>query len=140
MGSTQPLTEMSTRNLPEVKVGRLVRLTTLPPFVSRLFRENVGASTSDNAMDLHGLLHVCCDSNCCTSERVAAECSCVIIIPVIRVLGIIGCSRQCQYPRHFRVHSTLVWRRSHRQRKQRLRDLNRLKSAKCSGNVCRGRT
>jgi hypothetical protein len=34
LGSTQPLTEMSTRNLPEggrVKGGRRVRLTTLPP-------------------------------------------------------------------------------------------------------------
>jgi hypothetical protein len=31
-------------------------LTTLPPSVSRLSRENVGASTSHNTMDLHGLL------------------------------------------------------------------------------------
>jgi hypothetical protein len=55
-GSTQPLTEMSTRNLPEGK-GRLeLRLTTLPPSVSRLPRENVGASTSHNPMGLHGLL------------------------------------------------------------------------------------
>ena len=29
--STQPLAEMSTRNFPEVKLGRYVRLTTLPP-------------------------------------------------------------------------------------------------------------
>jgi hypothetical protein len=34
LGSTRPLTEMSTRNLPGVKGGRRVRLTTLPPSVS----------------------------------------------------------------------------------------------------------
>jgi hypothetical protein len=55
LGSTQPLTEMSTRNLPVGKGGRRVRLT-LPPSVSRLSRENVGASTSHNPMGLHYLL------------------------------------------------------------------------------------
>jgi hypothetical protein len=39
LGSTQPLTEMSTRNLKKrnmgVKCGRRVGLTTLPPSVSR---------------------------------------------------------------------------------------------------------
>jgi hypothetical protein len=37
LGSTQPLTELSTRNLPEgVKGGCCVRLITLPPSISRL--------------------------------------------------------------------------------------------------------
>jgi hypothetical protein len=35
-GSTQPLTEMSARNLPEVKRDRRVGLRVLPPSVSRL--------------------------------------------------------------------------------------------------------
>jgi hypothetical protein len=39
----EPLTEMSTRNrkimFPGVKCGRCVRLTTLPPYVSRLSRQ-----------------------------------------------------------------------------------------------------
>jgi hypothetical protein len=39
-----------------VKGGRRVKLTTSPPSVSRLSRENVGASTSHNPMGLYGLL------------------------------------------------------------------------------------
>jgi hypothetical protein len=54
LGSTQPLTEMSTRNLLGVKSGRRVGLTTLPPSMSRM-SDNVGASTSRNPKGLHGL-------------------------------------------------------------------------------------
>jgi hypothetical protein len=42
LGSTQPLTEMSTRNLPwRVKGGRCVGLTTLPPY--HRFSRNAGS-------------------------------------------------------------------------------------------------
>jgi hypothetical protein len=50
LGLTQPLTKMSTRNVPGDKSGRHVRLTNLAPSVSCL--ENVGASTSHNPMDM----------------------------------------------------------------------------------------
>jgi hypothetical protein len=57
LGSTQPLREMSTRNLPGGQNGgRRVRLSTLPPSLSRLSRQNLGAPTSHNPMGLHGLL------------------------------------------------------------------------------------
>jgi hypothetical protein len=54
LGSTQPLTEMSTREFPRGKCGRRLGLTTLPPSVSRM-SANVGASTSHSPKGLHGL-------------------------------------------------------------------------------------
>jgi hypothetical protein len=54
LGSTQPLTEMSTRHLLGGKKQPDVGLTTLPPSVSRM-AENIGASTSCNPKGLHGL-------------------------------------------------------------------------------------
>jgi hypothetical protein len=54
LGSTQPLREMSTRNLSRGKSGRRVELTTLQPSVSRM-TENMGASISHNPKGPHGL-------------------------------------------------------------------------------------
>jgi hypothetical protein len=54
LGSTKPLTEISTRNLHGGKGGRHVGLTTLSPSVCRM-SENVGTSTSRNPNGLHGL-------------------------------------------------------------------------------------
>jgi hypothetical protein len=51
LGSTQPLTEISTTNFPGGKSGRRIGLRTLPPSVSRM-SEKVGASTSKS---LNGL-------------------------------------------------------------------------------------
>jgi hypothetical protein len=48
LGSTQPLAEMSTRNLPGGKGRPARKADNSPPSVSRLSSENVGASTSHN--------------------------------------------------------------------------------------------
>jgi hypothetical protein len=55
LGSTQPLTEMSTRNLPGGKKRPAHRADnpTLPPSTSRM-SGNVGASDSRNTRGLHG--------------------------------------------------------------------------------------
>jgi hypothetical protein len=54
--STQPLTEMSTRNLPGGK-GMLVRKAdNLTAICEPIVLETVGASTSHNTMGLHGLV------------------------------------------------------------------------------------
>jgi hypothetical protein len=52
--STQPLTEMSTRNRP----GGKGRLTREADNLTTKCLENVGASMSHNSMGLHGLLQV----------------------------------------------------------------------------------
>jgi hypothetical protein len=54
VGSTQPLTKMSTRNLLGSKSGRRVGLTTLPPSMNRM-SENVGVSSCTNPKRLHDL-------------------------------------------------------------------------------------
>jgi hypothetical protein len=54
LGSTQPLTEMSTRNSPGGTKRPAHRADNLSPSVSRM-SENVGASTSRNLKCLHGL-------------------------------------------------------------------------------------
>jgi hypothetical protein len=55
LGSTKPLTEMSTRNLPGAK-GRPARNADPTANLWADCLENVGASTSHNPMGLHGLL------------------------------------------------------------------------------------
>jgi hypothetical protein len=54
LGSTQPLTEMSTRNLLGVKGGRRVTQPHRHLWVDCL--ENMGVSTSHNLMGQHGVL------------------------------------------------------------------------------------
>jgi hypothetical protein len=54
LGSTQPLTEMSTRNFPGGKKRPARRADNLPTSMSRI-PENVEASTSRNPTGLHGL-------------------------------------------------------------------------------------
>jgi hypothetical protein len=56
LGSTQPLTEMSTRNLPEGKGRPARKADNLTANLWADCIENVGASTSHNPMGLHGLL------------------------------------------------------------------------------------
>jgi hypothetical protein len=55
LGSTQPLTQISTRNLPVGK-RQLARMVDNLIAICELSGENVGASTSHNPMGLHGLL------------------------------------------------------------------------------------
>jgi hypothetical protein len=56
LGSTQPLAEMSSRNLRGVKGRPARRADNLTTICEQLSRQNVGASTSHKPMDLHGQL------------------------------------------------------------------------------------
>jgi hypothetical protein len=56
LGSTQPLTEMSTTNLPGVKGLPVRKADNLTAICEYVCIESVGASTSHNPTDLHGLL------------------------------------------------------------------------------------
>jgi hypothetical protein len=56
LGSTQPLTEMSTKNISGRKGRPARKADNFTPSVSRLSRENVGLWTCHNPRGLHGLL------------------------------------------------------------------------------------
>jgi hypothetical protein len=56
LGSTQPLTEMRTRNLPGCKDRPGHKADNLIAICGRLSRENAGTSMSHNPMGLYGLL------------------------------------------------------------------------------------
>jgi hypothetical protein len=56
LGSTQPLTEMSTRNLPGGKGWPARKANNLTAICEPIVLENVGALTSHKTMGLHGLL------------------------------------------------------------------------------------
>jgi hypothetical protein len=56
LGSTQPLTEMNTRNLPGGKGQLARRADNLIAICEQICVGNVGASTPHNPMGLHGLL------------------------------------------------------------------------------------
>jgi hypothetical protein len=54
--STQPLTEMSTRNLPGGKGRPARKADNLTAICEPIFCLNMGSSTSHNPIGLHGLL------------------------------------------------------------------------------------
>jgi hypothetical protein len=56
LGSAQPLTEMSTRNLPAGKWRPTCKADKLTTICGPLVYRNVGPSTSHKPLGLHGLL------------------------------------------------------------------------------------
>jgi hypothetical protein len=56
LGSTQPLTEVSTRSLPGAKERPARKVDILTAICEPIVLENVGSSTSPNPMGLYGLL------------------------------------------------------------------------------------
>jgi hypothetical protein len=56
LGSTQPLTEMNTRNLPEGKGRPARKADNLTDICEPIVYKSVRALTSHKAMGLHGLL------------------------------------------------------------------------------------
>jgi hypothetical protein len=56
LGLTQPLTEMSTTNLPGGKERPALKADNLTAIREPTLLENVGASTTHNPVGLHGLL------------------------------------------------------------------------------------
>jgi hypothetical protein len=58
LGSTQPLTEMSTRNRPGGKVRPAIKTDNLDAVNRLICLEKARALTFHNPMDLHGLLQI----------------------------------------------------------------------------------
>jgi hypothetical protein len=56
LGSTQPVTQMSTSNLPEDRGRPARKADNLTAICEPIAKNNVGAVTSHNPMGLHGLL------------------------------------------------------------------------------------
>jgi hypothetical protein len=88
LGSSEPLTEMSTLHLPECKGGRRVRLTISTPSVSRLSRKCRSLDVSQTYWPDPYFIKVKL-SLCLTNEALRREgvCECVYIGPYFLDLG-----------------------------------------------------